>query len=467
MNKKCQIFTPHKYVNLMLDIVGYNKELYGKKILENSCGQGNILAKIVERYIEDCLNKKISKTEIKKGLESDIIAFEIDKNVATKCIEKLDEVALKYKLKNVNWKLIEEDYLFSKIDIKFDFIIGNPPYIKYSSLERESRIKLRNEFVSCKKGKFDYCYPFIEKSLIDLNDKGKFVYLIPSSIFKNVFASELRDLIVTRLTEIYDYRSIQIFDNALTSSAIIYINKDINNDFIIYKDLCYGKTLKIDKQNLFGKWIFEETMTQKNYVKFSDYFTAHISVATLLNKAFVLYSQDSIETEILKPAASPKNLVKGKAEYIIFPYRIINGKTVRISNDIFEKCFPLATSHLMNYQKELNKRNADKNCQWYEYGRSQALNVITQDKLILSTVVTKEVKVYKVNAETVPYSGIFVVKNLKNDEYDLDFAIKILKSKSFFEYINKIGINASGGSLRITVKDINNFDISEFIKKEN
>jgi hypothetical protein len=54
MNKKCQVFTPQDYVKKLLDSVDYTHDLYGKKIIENSCGDGNILAEVVQRYIEDC-----------------------------------------------------------------------------------------------------------------------------------------------------------------------------------------------------------------------------------------------------------------------------------------------------------------------------------------------------------------------------------------------------------------------------
>ena len=50
MNRKCQIFTPNDYVNRLLDIVNYTDCLYGKRVLENSCGVGNVLVVIVERY---------------------------------------------------------------------------------------------------------------------------------------------------------------------------------------------------------------------------------------------------------------------------------------------------------------------------------------------------------------------------------------------------------------------------------
>jgi hypothetical protein len=43
MNEKCQVFTPENYVEELLDSIGYTQQLHGKKILENSCGDGNIL----------------------------------------------------------------------------------------------------------------------------------------------------------------------------------------------------------------------------------------------------------------------------------------------------------------------------------------------------------------------------------------------------------------------------------------
>ena len=65
MNEKCQVFTPENYVEKLLDCVGYNEQLYGKKVLENSCGDGKILVSIVGRYILDCKNNKIPNSKIK------------------------------------------------------------------------------------------------------------------------------------------------------------------------------------------------------------------------------------------------------------------------------------------------------------------------------------------------------------------------------------------------------------------
>lgn len=56
----------------MLEYLGYHENLYGKAILENSCGDGQFLKEILKIYIEDCNRQQIIKPDIKRGLERDI-----------------------------------------------------------------------------------------------------------------------------------------------------------------------------------------------------------------------------------------------------------------------------------------------------------------------------------------------------------------------------------------------------------
>lgn len=76
-------------------------------------------------------------------------------------------------------------------------------------------------------------------------------------------------------------------------------------------------------------------------------------------------------------------------------------------------------------------------------------------KLVLSTIITNGVEVYKVDADTIPFSGIYITT--KSPQYNLDYALNILKSEHFMRYVQGIGISVSGKSLRITCKDINNY----------
>ena len=100
MNKKCQVFTPENYVRELLDSVGYTEHLYGRKILENSCGDGNILVAVVQRYIDDCVANGLSRTRIKNGLARDIDGVEIDPEQCQKCIENLNKVLEKNNINN-------------------------------------------------------------------------------------------------------------------------------------------------------------------------------------------------------------------------------------------------------------------------------------------------------------------------------------------------------------------------------
>lgn len=149
MNKKCQVFTPVGYVKELLDGVGYTNNLYGRKVLENSCGDGNILLAIVERYIDDARTSGISNVEIGVGLSRDIYGVEIDPVQHDKCIRNLDKLAVSKGLKKIAWNILNDDYLKWKCNDKFQYIVGNPPYITYQELVEDERIYLRENYSTC------------------------------------------------------------------------------------------------------------------------------------------------------------------------------------------------------------------------------------------------------------------------------------------------------------------------------
>jgi adenine-specific DNA-methyltransferase len=471
MIKKCQVFTPPNNVAEILDRVGYTSNLYGCKVIENACGDGNILTEIVRRYIEDSSNNNISLEDIKVGLETDIYGAEIDKIHFLKCIENLNSVTAKYGINNVSWKILNIDILKEQLKIQFDYVVGNPPYITYRDLDDETRLFVKEKYESCIYGKFDYCYAFIEAGLKCLSNKGKMSYLIPSNIFKNVFAQQLREMMLPYLTKIYDYTTKKLFDNALTSSAIMVFDKENGTDKIEYFDIVRGKSFKILKKNLNGKWIFSKYKEKKMVKKFrfGDFFTASISIATLFNKAYVIdnfeisgeyiiIDEFKVERELIKEAVSPRSLKYNKKEMIIFPYRYEDGVLVKYSSENFESKYPETVKYLKKYIDKLYERKSDTSAQWYEYGRTQALAHLYQEKLLTSTLVTKKVKVYMLDKECIPYSGIYITSK---GDLPLSKAKDILDSLSFYEYVKAIGINASGDSIRITAADINNYEFFE------
>lgn len=469
MNKKCQVFTPEDYVRELLDSVGYTNNLYGKKILENSCGDGKILAEIVQRYIDDCFASGLSRTRIKNGLAKDIYGIEIDPEQYNKCIENLNDILQKNNIKTVEWKIYNEDYLFWNTNLKFQFIVGNPPYITYSELDKKEQTYVRKTFTTCAKGKFDYCYAFIEKSIQSMADDGKMAYLIPSSIFKTVYGRNLRDYMRPYITVIKDYTQEKLFNNALVKSAIMILDMQRPKNILIYKDMTNNWDKNISIPELKEKWFFTDDLAHGVH-RFGDYFKVSHVVATLLNEAYVISDEDYeereqgfyckghlIEKDVVKRTATPRSLRYNRNEIIIFPYIYNDGQLVRFNDGEFERNYPEATAYLREFKNRLDKRKKDENTKWFEYGRTQALTYLDCEKLLISTIITEKVMAYKLAREYIPYAGMYIVKNENNNEYTLDDAMNILKSKKFEQYVSDVGIHISGSSLRITSRDIEDY----------
>lgn len=466
VKQKCQVPTPHEIVVQMLDQIEYSQNLYGKRVLENSCGTGNFLIEIIERYIKDCFAHNYSIEQIKFGLSRDIHAFEKDRRIHKQCINNINAVAQKYGIEGIHWNVKRKNALHAAKAHRYQFVVGNPPYLAYPELDQSTREYIRKHFSSCSKGKPDYYFAFIESALNSLAPDGKFAYLVPGNFMKNLYSERLRQLILPSLYKIVNYSHHRIFPDVLTSSVILYCDQAKQSENVHYEDKFYKQSCVIDKNQMTGKWTFNRELPN-NLVKFSNYFHASAPVATQLNHAFVIsrwnrednsnifIGKRKIEKALLRRAAGPKALQQDINEYIIFPYSYNdNGELVRYSLKQFRTIFPRGYRYLLGYRNELLSRKADSRAMWFEYGRSQLLSHLNQPKLILSSFITNQPRVYTVSAETVPYAGICVVAR---DGNDITRAQSILNSPEFMEYVRQVGICTNGLSYRISPTDINEF----------
>lgn len=470
MANNCQISTPRNYVTQMLNFINYTHNVFGKRVLENSCGKGNILLEIVKRYIIDARNNDISDEQIVKGIEKDIIAFEIDEKEIVICIERLNNLVKKMGISNVNWNINHKDFLRQSNE-KYDYIIGNPPYITYHDLDKGDREYLKENYSSCNEGRYDYSYAFVEASIKSLRKKGKLIYLIPCSIVKNKYANSLREYMTPYITAIYDYTGIKVFPDATTSSLIILMENKNNKNCIEYYEKVKGKKRKILRENLNGKWNFSDEKAV-GYQRFGDHFEICNSVATLYNKAYILhhytvqenyYCVDGmkIEKKLVYPAISMKSFNRNKkypinGTMILFPYKVTGEKVEHYSKIEFEEKFPMASSYLKSHANQLKKRKKDRKALWFEYGRSQAISRVFGEKLVMPMVVTNTVSVCKAAADEIPFAGYFV-KCTKNTTLTLENAKEILESADFLEYVKAYGTPTTPTSYRISVNDIKEY----------
>ena len=207
--KYAQFFTPEEVAELMIDWVLKNQSL--NKILEPAFGLG-----VFSRLL---LNKK-PNLEI-KGFDVDPIIFE----EATNSFSEFP---------NVN--LILEDYLFNDWNNKYDGILCNPPYFKFHDYENKKALEEIKKRLKINLNGFTNIYTlFLLKSIYQLNKGGKAAYIIPSEFLNSDYGTYVKQYLIKsnalKHIIIFDFKE-NVFDDALTTSAILLLSKDDNSSNI-------------------------------------------------------------------------------------------------------------------------------------------------------------------------------------------------------------------------------------------
>ena len=94
--------------------------------------------------------------------------------------------------------------------------------------------------------------------------------------------------------------------------------------------------------------------------------------------------------------------------------------------------------------------------EWFEYGRTQGIQHIFEDKLVLSLVITNKVNLYEADSRIVPYAGAYI-RMQPNSEFTLKDAAEILQTERFISYVRSKGTPTTTISFRLSVRDIEDY----------
>ncbi|QSX04790.1 class I SAM-dependent methyltransferase [Sedimentibacter sp. zth1] len=170
-------YTPLQLANAMVDLFAAENI---SKILEPSCGDGVFLDSMKEKNFL----KKVEK----------FTAIELDTQEAHKVKNKYN----KYN-KYMNVDIINNDffdfYNQNYKSLKYDLILGNPPYIRYQYLSEEQRESLSCILTShgMKSNKLvNVWVGFLVACTQMLNETGRIAFVIPAEILQVAYAEDLR-----------------------------------------------------------------------------------------------------------------------------------------------------------------------------------------------------------------------------------------------------------------------------------
>jgi hypothetical protein len=107
----------------------------------------------------------------------------------------------------------------------FDAIVGNPPYLKIQSLDRQLAGFCRNRYVAAH-GSFDMYLIFIERSFGLLSSVGRLGFIVPNKFMKLDSASRLRGMLAEGkvVEEVVDFGDGQIFEGATNYTCIMVLD---------------------------------------------------------------------------------------------------------------------------------------------------------------------------------------------------------------------------------------------------
>ena len=114
----------------------------------------------------------------------------------------------------------------------FDFVVGNPPYVRIQNLGESRRLALQNNWQLCSGGSTDIYIAFFELGVKMLKEKGKLGFITPNTWLKTQAAGELRRFFRREkiVKTLIDFEHWQLFENVTTYSLITILQKGARHD---------------------------------------------------------------------------------------------------------------------------------------------------------------------------------------------------------------------------------------------
>jgi hypothetical protein len=196
------IFTKPDVVGAILDLCGYvaHEPLHRKRLLEPSFGAGDFLIPAIQRLFSAYLREGRDIAAAHLELRDAIRAVELHASTFEQTRARTHELLL---LQGVtehgasllyNAWLICDDFLLTELDGRFDFVVGNPPYVRQERIPDALLREYRRRFQTLY-DRADLYVPFFERALDLLSDRGVLGYICANRWLKNRYGGPLREKI--------------------------------------------------------------------------------------------------------------------------------------------------------------------------------------------------------------------------------------------------------------------------------
>lgn len=201
VDERGAIFTRREVVDFILDLAGYQacEPLCEYTLLEPSFGAGDFLLPAIERLLA-ARRKALAQGQKPTSIAGCIRAVELHRATFERGREKVLNLlsgagfSLIDALELADAWLVQGDFLLEPLSGSFDFVVGNPPYVRQELIPAALLQEYRRRF-STLYDRADLYVPFIERSLGLLANKGKLGFICADRWMKNRYGAPLRALV--------------------------------------------------------------------------------------------------------------------------------------------------------------------------------------------------------------------------------------------------------------------------------
>ncbi|MEN8650760.1 Eco57I restriction-modification methylase domain-containing protein [Streptomyces sp. 21So2-11] len=194
-----EVFTRRWVVDLILDLLGYtsDKDLSALKIVEPACGAGAFLGVIASRISDSCRAHGRPVTDAIGAVRAfDLLGRSVE--LSRDLVEQrlLSDGWTPGDARKVAAGWVEQgDYLLQgDSELRADFVVGNPPYIRLEDVPDERMVAYRDT-CSTMGGRADIYIGFYEVALRSLRPGGQLGFICADRWMRNQYGRKLRQLV--------------------------------------------------------------------------------------------------------------------------------------------------------------------------------------------------------------------------------------------------------------------------------